>query len=199
MVRSFFAGSAGGGIIGPTRPQALGDCQGPIRPHTPVLVNGAYPALYPGMPPAAPFLAAQKWGKKPPGRPRSPSFCPIGPYQKRYLVATEFLIVPRNRSGGYPTSPDGPRADRHFLSRRTSDESTPSKGRQPKPDKQTAADQIQKNWLSGRAASNLIETDWAKDSKTLVLALFGDFCAYKSHPGVGPGRPHPVTAGRGGA
>ena len=34
---------------------------------------------------------------------------------------------------------------------------------------------------------NLIASNWEKDSKTLVLALFGDFCAYKSHPGGGAG------------
>ena len=37
--------------------------------------------LTPGLPPAGPLLAAQKWAEKPPGRPRSPIICLIGRHQ----------------------------------------------------------------------------------------------------------------------
>ena len=82
----------------------------------------------------------------------APFVCPIGRYQGRYPVATEFpqsLRLPRNRCGVLRTSPVGPRADGCFLPHKI-DSSIPSKGRQPKPDEKPAADQIPKNlvqWL----------------------------------------------------
>ena len=69
-----------------------------------------------GYPPRTPgnFLYAQKVTKKAPGTPRTPVY-PIGRLLGRYPVATEFPDVPRNRCGGYPTSPDGPRAEGCFF------------------------------------------------------------------------------------
>ena len=49
----------------------------------------ASPAQTRGLPPAGPLLDAQKWAEKPLGRPQTPSFCPIGHLQGKYLVATE--------------------------------------------------------------------------------------------------------------
>ena len=81
--------------------------------------NGRAAALSAVMPPAAPFLAAQKWGKKPPAPfGLDPRFCPIGRKQVCRCAATEFLRglrPPRNRCGECPTSPDGPRAEVHFV------------------------------------------------------------------------------------
>ena len=57
------------------------------------------------------------------GETPDPLFYPIGHYQGRYRAATEIplcLRLPRNRCGGLRTSPDGPRADRHFWSREIS-------------------------------------------------------------------------------
>ena len=62
------------------------------------------------------FAHGGKVTKTPPGFPRTP-FCPIGHYRGRYRAATEFLQgrwPPRNRCSGYPTSPDGPRAESFY-------------------------------------------------------------------------------------
>ncbi len=62
------------------------------------------------------FALGGKVTKTPPGAPRTP-LCPIGRKQRRYRAATEIprgLWPPRNRCGGCPTSPDGPRAGRLF-------------------------------------------------------------------------------------
>ena len=91
--------------------------------HTPALPKSAASALrLPGLPGPDPgnFLYAQKVTKKAPGDP-DPIVCPIGRLQGRYPVATKPPFCrwpPRNRCGAYLTSPDGPRADRHFLLRK---------------------------------------------------------------------------------
>ena len=91
--------------------------------YTPALPKSAASALrLPGLPGPDPgnFLYAQKVTKKAPGDP-DPIVCPIGRLQGRYPVATKPPFCrwpPRNRCGAYLTSPDGPRADRHFLLRK---------------------------------------------------------------------------------
>ena len=63
------------------------------------------------------FAHGGKVTKTPPGFPRTP-FCPIGRKQGGCPVATEIprgLRLLRNRCGGCPTTPDGPRAERGFF------------------------------------------------------------------------------------
>ena len=126
--------------------------------------------------PRAYFSCAGKVGKSALGRPQTPSFCLIGHDQGRYPVATKFplgLRPPRNRCSALRTSPDGPRADRHFLSCKI-DPSVPSKGRQPKPDEKPGGDQIPEGFGSSVAThwQNLMASDWAKAGAGVSPAAF---------------------------
>ena len=169
-----------------------------------------------GLPPAAPFLAAQKWGKKPPAPfGLDPRFCPIGHLQRGYPVATEILRACRSFVIGalhyalrltalesmvvsffayenlcVPTDADGPV--------QKTDGSIPLRWRQPKPDKQPGGDQMPKGADSVAAQrQNLIPSDWTKESKTLVLALFRfTFVRTKVNPGFGAGEA-PIVSTRG--
>ena len=97
----------------------------------------------PGLPGPDPgdFLYAQKVTKKAPGTPRTP-ICLIGWYQDRYRAATEIL------PGRWPLVIGAVGIPLRLtalgligVSCRTKiDTSIPSKGRQPKPDKISAAD-----------------------------------------------------------
>ena len=106
------------------------------------------------------FALGGKVTKTPPGTPRTP-ICPIGRYQGRHPVATEFLLglrPPRNRSVSVPLrlSPLGLRVISFLLAgacagsnRRMEfdtklDGSIPLTGRQPKSDQIPAADQMPK-------------------------------------------------------
>ena len=114
-------------------PQPLGA----PRPRTPVFSG-------PSRPRAPGDFCTHKSHQKALGRPQTPFVCPIGRSKVCYPVSTEFprsLWLPRNRCGGCPTSPDGPRAEGCFLPHKI-DSSIPSKGRQPKPDQIPATDQI---------------------------------------------------------
>ena len=110
--------------------------------------RGLFSALQAGDAPRAYFSCAGKVGKSAPGRPRPPFFCLIGHLQRRCPVATEF---PRS-CWSFVTG------TLHYALRLTVLESigtsndakqtdgfSPSKGRQPKPDAQPAADQMQKD------------------------------------------------------
>ena len=76
------------------------------------------------------------------------------------------------------------------------DASIPSKGRtrraQASRSRTSSPPQIgcQRIWFSGNTVPNLIPTDWTKESKTLVLALFRfTFVRTKVNPGFGGGAP----------
>ena len=105
--------------------------------------------LAPGPPRPGPgvLFPRRKSTQKGAGDTPDPFVCPIGRYQGRYPVATEFpqsLRLPRNRCGVLRTSPVGPRADGCFLPHKI-DSSIPTKGRQPKLDEQPATDQMPKS------------------------------------------------------
>ena len=155
------------------------------------------------------FAIGGKVTKTPPGFPRTP-ICPIGRHQGRFPVATEILPGRWPLVIGAalcPTSPDGPRAERlccfllsktHVLPKETGnssqkkDLSVPLTGRQPKPDKQPAADQMPEGPASSVATGYQIR--WVPvrqitGVRGLPGAFLVTFCAYKKLPGSGPGRP----------
>ena len=116
--------------------------------------NGRAAALSAVMPPAAPFLAAQKWGKKPPAPfGLDPAFSPSDaskgdiPLPLNFCRAAGLLVI------GAMSAPLRLTA---LVLRCTScggkiDSSTPSKGRQPKPDEKPVVDQMPKE--SGSVAT----------------------------------------------
>ena len=156
------------------------------------------------------FPSPEKYPKGRWGDPSPPFFAQSDTIRGRYPVATEIL------PGRWPlvigaevcrTSPDGPRAERlccfllsktHVLPKETGnssqkkDLSVPLTGRQPKPDKMPAADQISEGFSDSVAAQHQIRyrpIGQITGVRGLPGAFLVTFCAYKKLPGSGPGRP----------
>ena len=144
------------------------------------------------------FALGGKVTKTPPGTPRSP-FCLIGRYQRRYPVATELLqgrwpLVIGQASRELRLTALGLMGVSCCAKKQIhlSRQKGVSRSRTSNP----AEIRCQRIWFSGCAAAKLMASNWEKESKTLVLALFRfTFVRTKVNPSETKQRRGPLPGG----
>ena len=121
------------------------------------------PGPDPGIASGGPTFGRPKVGGKTAGETPDPLCLPNRTLPNLTPVATEIPDVLRNRSGDLRTTPDGPRDDRYFLSCETNrwfypfNRATAEAGRATR-----RRSDAKERCFSGRAAANLMASDWAK-------------------------------------
>ena len=165
--------AGGNGIFGSCAPPSLG-------------IYGAYPAPNPGFT----FVRTKVNRKSASPLWAGPRLLSNRTPAKEHCAVTEFLflpLVPRNRCGGIPTSPVGPRDDRHFWSRETKRWLYPFKRATAEAGRNTRqrSDTRRTCWFSGTALSQsdrdrLDKRRGAGVSPAVFPPTFG-------RPKVGPG------------